>query len=162
MPLNTSRRDVVEQRRTRVANMLAQHKTQREIAAQLGCSLGTVNRDIQALDKRWRQAADVDIATHRGRQLAEVAYVIKCAWMQGPDPVNLRVVLQAIKLAAQITGTVAPPSFTVNLALFMQFEQAIRDSGIPPSKVGEAFGAWFTEWADKKQALEGGGEAGHE
>src|SRR5689334_2485011 len=104
MPLNTSKRMLVEARRSRVAKLrIGQGKTQREIAAHLNVSLGTVNRDMKALEAQWLNNAQLDMETFRARQLAEIEQIKRWAWLEVMEPGMMRALLQAIKLEAQIT-----------------------------------------------------------
>lgn len=155
MALNSSKRNAIEARRSEVAKLRFKGKTQREIAVWLHTSLTTVNRDLKVLDRRWRQAADEAVATHRARQLAEISNIKKTVWLQAPEPATMRVMLQAIKLEAQIIGTLQPPSFIINLAVITQLVKAIEDSGLTP---GDAFETMFKSLAAQKQERELGSE----
>lgn len=63
-----------EGRRLKVSEMYFRlGMRQQEIAEQLGVSQATVARDLKILLSRWRDAALVDVAEYRGRELAELA-----------------------------------------------------------------------------------------
>ena len=144
----SSKRDAIEHRRTQVARRRIRGESQRAIAQALQVSLGTINRDLKALDARWRKNADLDIGTHRARQLAEIDEIKRWAYLQVADPRAMRALLMAIKLEAQIIGTLQPPSFVLNLAFFTQLVKAAEASGLTP---GEAFEAMFQTLAKQKQ-----------
>lgn len=60
MPRTTAKKDQLEQRRTAVATMLRAGYKQREIAAELGAGLATINADIKVLRERWRLSQTED------------------------------------------------------------------------------------------------------
>ena len=64
MASRSARRDAIEIRRTQTSMMLLSGATQTEIAKALKVSVGTVNRDIQILRKRWQrqQMDNVELA----------------------------------------------------------------------------------------------------
>ena len=157
MALNSSKRKIMEMRRAQVADKLRAGWVQREIALSLGVSLGTINNDVRVITEHWRAASDVDTATFRAQQLSDVRAIKARAWRaggQGGSKEYLRILLQAIKLEAQITGTVAPPSFTFNFAVLMPIIKAIESSGVPPEQAGAAFEAWFKQYVDERQQQE--------
>jgi uncharacterized protein YerC len=61
-----------ELRRAQVAQLVKAGLPQREIAQNVGCSLGTVNRDIRILRERWRQEQFDDI---EGALLTDLARI---------------------------------------------------------------------------------------
>jgi hypothetical protein len=125
---------------------IEQNKTQREIAAYLGVSLGTVNRDIQVLNAHWREQASLDTQTLRAQQLAEIHQVKQYAWMIAPD--NLHTLLKALRLEAQITGTILPPVFNFNVSVLVELARTIEQTGMT---AGDAFEAITQEAARRKQ-----------
>jgi len=68
-------RDIAAQRRAKVAKLLAQGKTQREMAAEVGCGLTTINRDLKALRKEWVRAH----LEHTQEAMADDLYRIRVA-----------------------------------------------------------------------------------
>lgn len=154
MSLNTSKRDAIEYRRSQVAKKRLLGWTQRQLADHFDVSAATINSDLKALDKRWREAADIDVAEHRGRQLGAIHELKKILWLQIYGEKAQLVYLQALKLEAQITGTIAAPSFTFNVNVLMPIVRAIEASGLPPEQAGEAFEAWFRQYAAQQQQQE--------
>lgn len=144
MPYKRTRNDNVQARRERVAKRRIEHaETQRQLAAYFGVSVATINNDLKVLDQQWREHAAQDTATHRARQLAELEHVKRWCWMTAPD--NPRPLIQAIKLDAQITGTLAPPVFNFNMTFLVQLSKAIQDSGMSDSEAVEAFKELFAK-----------------
>lgn len=157
MALNGSKKVFMEWRRQQVADRLRAGTSQRAIAGQLGVSVATINHDVRILNARWREAANVDTAAHRARQLADIERIKAALWRSGAlsgSAPQIRVLLQAIKLEAQITGVLAAPSFTLNVTVVNALEKAIAESGIPPESVGEAFEDYFKGWAAERQMQE--------
>ncbi len=103
MSLNTSKSIAIAARRREVARLRLQGLTLREIQAKVGCSLGTVHADLEALETDWRAQAEADILDWKALQLAELREVKRVAWENG----RLAIVLQALKLEAELTGTKA-------------------------------------------------------
>lgn len=154
MATNKSRLKSIEIRRGLVVDAMRAGFTQREIAAQRGVSVATINSDIRAITERWRERADVGMETHRANQLAQIYSIKQRAWRAGGNSGSekyLRVLLQAIRLEAQITGTVAPPTFNFNFAVLMPIINALEKSGVPPQEAGEAFAAWMQQYAQERQ-----------
>ena len=116
MALNTSQRAIREQRREAVAALRLRRRTQREIVDALRqqglvnpdsgepWSLGTVNGDVQWLERSWRAAAAADIERLKGAQLAEIWEARRLAWELG----DVNQVRQLIKLEMELLGTESP------------------------------------------------------
>lgn len=66
------KRASIAERRARVAELLKQRVDQREIAAAVGCSVGTVNGDIRALEQEWMAAALEGMGALKARELVEL------------------------------------------------------------------------------------------
>lgn len=62
----------IADRRAKVARYRARKLTIREIATALGVGVGTVYRDLKALDARWLEMADGERSQQRARELAEL------------------------------------------------------------------------------------------
>lgn len=122
-------RDVVEARRELVAELAARRLTQRAIVRALNKNvdnarragklppggsynpvtnnywcLATINKDLQAIRKKWHENAQASIEKMREQQLAEISAVIRAAWSNN----DLRTVLSALKLQAELFGLDAP------------------------------------------------------
>lgn len=146
MALNNSRHAVMLQRRKQVADKRVMGLTQREIASFLRVSVGTVNRDLKAIHKEWQQAAQVTIADHRTKQLAELTLVKRWAWLN----VDFKTVIAALRLEAYITGTLKAPGININIALVSQLCEVMESKGVNPSEV---FNDMMQEYASRNHAL---------
>ena len=154
MALNTSKRDAITRRRKRVTELrLHRNWTQREIADACGVSAATINNDLRVLNKQWLAEAKQDTETLRARQLAELRLVKDWAWLTGREMVNMRTILHALKLEAQLTGTIVPPSFSFNfnLNIMQQIAKAAEDSGMSASETYEALMNTFAEQKRRKE-----------
>lgn len=112
MAKSTANDALIDRRRRRVAELVAQRFTQREITdtlAQEGFinldtgepfSLGTVNADIKVLRAGWQRDAKQAIGTHRADMLAEIQEVKRAAWGEK----NLAIILKAIETQATLLG----------------------------------------------------------
>lgn len=117
MALNNSNQAHIDRRRRWVARLRLRGMTQREIVDRLPLieeggyttgilnprtlkpyALGTVNSDLKAMAKLWREAAAQDIKVHKARQMAELAEVRRAAWAKGHLTSVLRGLLQEAKL----------------------------------------------------------------
>lgn len=157
MALNSSKRERISSRRERVAKRRIQFsESQRELAAYFNVSVATINNDLKVLDAEWRRKAAQDTETLRAQQLAEIDQVKRIAWIQGYQFPAMKIILQAVKLEAQITGTLAPPSLVFNMTILVQLAKAIQDSGM---STGDALEAMFQAFAQKKQQEGTGDEA---
>lgn len=118
MIVNKKREIRMDQRRSIVASMLLRHPgvTQREICDKLEeqrftnpdsgkpYSLGTINADVQALQKEWRDEAQAEIAAWKALQIEQINEVIRQAWKDK----DLNSVLKSIKMQSDIIGTQQP------------------------------------------------------
>ena len=99
-------RHAAELRRATIGQFLKAGMTQREIARQLGVSLGTVNRDIQILRERWRQEQFDDVEQSMLLDLARIEDAIR-AITQDVRSGNLPAIdrlVRLIELRAQLLG----------------------------------------------------------
>ena len=115
MGLNTSNEMIEARRLELVASLRLRRRTQREIQQALATqlvnpktgeafSLGTINADVKKLEKGWRESAAAKVEEHKAQQLAEIQEVKRQAW----NDKDLPIVLRALSLEADITGTKAP------------------------------------------------------
>lgn len=107
--------EVIAHRRERVAEYRLNHLTQREIVKALmeeglknpetrePWSLGTINADIQALRREWRNRAADKTDLLRGELVAELHKVRRVAWGGGVDEATMKT----------LTGLLADPSAMV-------------------------------------------------
>jgi hypothetical protein len=80
MGLNKSGRLAIAQRREKVASLYLLHHTQRQIAEALGCSLGTVNSDLKAVEADWKERAVLDLQARKAEELARINHVERGYW----------------------------------------------------------------------------------
>lgn len=67
------RRAVISERRARIADLyIKKGLTVTKIAAMLGCGIGTVSEDMQALIAEWRREANVNMHAHIACLLKEI------------------------------------------------------------------------------------------
>lgn len=113
---NSGNDALIDRRRRRVAELVAQRFTQREIEDMLAqdgfinsdtgepFSLGTVNADIKVLRAGWQRDAKQAIGTHRAEMLAEIQEVKRAAWRDK----NHALVLKSIETQATLLGLNRP------------------------------------------------------
>lgn len=150
MALNTSKQAIIDKRRQAVAQMRLRGATQREIEEQLNktgfinpdtgnpWSLGIINKDLQELEKEWRESAKADMADLKGQQLAEIRAGRRKAWSDG----DLNNVRQFMKLEIDLLGTDAPKKFQ---------EVTWQDEIVAALRAGEidaeTISAWYPDLA---------------
>lgn len=115
---NSSQHDLIAHRRQQVARLRLRGLSIRDIAQELArpeisltdpktgnaYSVGTIHRDLKAIESEWREAAQADIAAWKAKQLAELAEVRRAAWLEK----DLATVLSALKQEIEVIGTKAP------------------------------------------------------
>lgn len=70
----------IEQRKAKAIDLYLKGHTQREIAAILGVSLGTINSDITAVRAEWRQERVADYDEHRQVRAQQIGRAMVAAW----------------------------------------------------------------------------------
>lgn len=80
MPVHAKKQKEMASRQSEISRYYLQGKTQLEIADLLSCSVGTVNRDLQILNKRWLESAQADINARKARELAKLDRLEGQAW----------------------------------------------------------------------------------
>jgi uncharacterized protein YerC len=94
----------VEERRKKVASMLAQYMTETEIASELGVDQSTISRDVKALKEKSQQfvydLAKSDLAFYYKQCIAGVEAVLKKAWeiFNSSSDLNAKDKLLALKI----------------------------------------------------------------
>lgn len=118
---------IVEDRQRRVAQLVNRGLTQRQITASLPTieclnietgepwDLRTINRDVKALRKDWREKAAGDTRQHQANVLAELAEVKRANWAM--KPADFTVILKAIKQECDIMGLNAPVKHNIDATL---------------------------------------------
>jgi hypothetical protein len=75
-----SSRLLLQQRRTLVARLYLQQRTQMEIARQVGVNQGTVSRDLLAIQAEWQRERLDDFAQAKFRELARIDQLEREYW----------------------------------------------------------------------------------
>jgi hypothetical protein len=103
------------QRRDLVMELRFGGHTIRSIAKALGVGVGTVHRDLAAVEAKFRQDAKIDVATEKGRDLARIermlAGVFRAASAGEPKAVHAAVEL--IALRGKLTGEFEPEKISL-------------------------------------------------
>jgi hypothetical protein len=89
MALNKSGRLAIAERRAKVAGLYLLHHTQRQIAEALGCSLGTVNSDLKAIQADWQARALESLDACKWEEVARLDHLegkYLRAWEQSCKP----------------------------------------------------------------------------
>ena len=116
MPAPNGRQAMKDHRRRKVASLILRKRTQREIVDDLfkkgllnpetgnPYSIGTINADVQALRKQWKEDAAKDMADAVGDHLAELGEVRRSAW----GSLDYGAILRALGQEADIRGINSP------------------------------------------------------
>ncbi len=80
MPASKVKKNAIEARRRQVAALIVAAITQRKMAETLNVSLGTVNKDIAALMKEWREQRVDDIEQAKLVDLQRIDAMIRAVW----------------------------------------------------------------------------------
>lgn len=75
MPQN--RKHIIEQRRSRVAELYLKGCSQLEIAGKVRVSQAQVSKDLKIIGRRWQEASQVSIDRIKARDLAKLAHLEK-------------------------------------------------------------------------------------
>ena len=111
MPPHKAPRHIIEMRRQMVASGRAQGLSVREIVRALedklpnpktgkAWSIGSIQGELTALEKEWKQRAAQEIDDHKGRLLAELHEVKRHAWRDK----NFKAILGAITRELALLG----------------------------------------------------------
>jgi len=72
----------IEERRTRVAEMLLARNSERKMARSLGVSLGTIARDVAVVRAEWHQQRIAHVDQWVAEELARLATAEEAIWPQ--------------------------------------------------------------------------------
>lgn len=75
VPVSTSKKTKITNRRKQVAQLYLNKVEQLDIAAKLDVSQATISNDLKALNKEWMEDAKGDIAQIKARELAELDFM---------------------------------------------------------------------------------------
>lgn len=112
------RRRRAAERRVQVAHFVALGRTnQRDLATELGVSLGTINGDLKWLHQQWRERASEDIEAARGRDLDRLDHLLAALWPAAAAGALKAIdrVLACLTLRARLLGTTAPREVRIDL-----------------------------------------------
>lgn len=75
----------IEERRLRVAELILQDYTQRQIAEMLSCSVGTVNEDVAEIEADWKAQRVLVIEEKKAKQDRRLQRLRRAAWKRVDD-----------------------------------------------------------------------------
>lgn len=136
MAANTRTKGQIEHDRVKVAWMLAEGMTQREIADKLGVALRTAQLDIAAVEAQWRAETVLPLDRHRARNLAQSRRLYRhCLQQFGfkPSARWVEMALKALDHEAKLLGLFAPAEVTVNVRKLVEAEA--KKLGIPAAEL---------------------------
>jgi Trp operon repressor len=105
--------DALAERRQRVSALRLMHYTQREIAAQLGVSVATINRDLAVVRAEWAERRSQSYESWVGEELAKIDLLERAilpAAISGDDKAQARLV-QFMDRRARMMGLDKPERF---------------------------------------------------
>jgi len=105
--------DLLAERRQRVSALRLMHYTQREIAAELGVSVATVNRDLAVVRGEWAERRSQSYETWVAEELAKIDLIERAilpAAISGDDKAQARLV-QFMDRRARMMGLDKPERF---------------------------------------------------
>jgi len=105
--------DLLAERRQRVSALRLMHYTQREIAAELGVSVATVNRDLAVVRAEWAERRSQSYETWVAEELAKLDLIERAilpAAISGDDKAQARLV-QFMDRRARMMGLDKPERF---------------------------------------------------
>jgi sigma54-dependent transcription regulator len=105
--------DALAQRRQKVSALRLMHYTQREIAAEIGVSVATVNRDLAVVRSEWAERRSQSYEQWVGEELAKIDLLeraIMPAAISGDDKAQARIV-QFMDRRARMMGLDKPERF---------------------------------------------------
>lgn len=95
----------VELRRKKVASLLAQARSEEEIAQQLGVDQATISRDIKALKQMSQKfvydLAKTDLCFYYKKSIDGIEEIGRKAWDMYRDNINMQTKLLALRLAKE-------------------------------------------------------------
>lgn len=151
MTLNNANDSIIIQRREMVAQLLLRKLTQREIALELArkgivnpadgqpFSAATINQDVKALKKQWREAAALAVEEWQAQLLAELEELKRAAYAKG----QLNTVRAIIADQRTMMGTDAPSRIRIEGGLtieqFNTWSKQLTGAGIDPAQAFSVF-----------------------
>lgn len=163
--LHTSQDDIIASRRAAVEQLRLRQLAITEIPAaleklglvnpetKLPWSPATIQKDLVVLRAQWKRSARIDTEEHTARELAEISEVKRLAWQKSkPDSV-----INALKLEAQILGTLAPVKIDIDIKVFELVKLIVGECEAIEADPAEVFNAIFSELAAARAELPGAG-----
>jgi transcriptional regulator with XRE-family HTH domain len=105
--------DALAERRQRVSALRLMHYTQREIAAEIGVSVATVNRDLAVVRAEWAERRSQSYESWVAEELAKIDLLERAilpAAISGDDKAQARIV-QFMDRRARMMGLDKPERF---------------------------------------------------
>jgi Trp operon repressor len=105
--------DALAERRQKVSALRLMHYTQREIAAELGVSVATINRDLAVVRAEWAERRSQSYESWVGEELAKIDLLERAilpAAISGDDKAQARLV-QFMDRRARMMGLDKPERF---------------------------------------------------
>jgi transposase len=102
--------EILERRREVARLRLSGIRDQREVAARLDVSLGTINGDFKAINEQWAQETTMDVDAEKQIDLARIDALISALWDKARDG-DERAIAQVLNLMqhrAKLLGLNAP------------------------------------------------------
>jgi hypothetical protein len=146
----------IEERRIKVAHLMAAHFTYREMAEQLGVAPSTISEDVKVIRERWRERATAEYSSHLAEELAKLDLLehelLPKALSGGPGGgMNLRAVDRVLAIRdrrARMLGLDAPSKVEATLKvelLVRAVEDTLVELGIDDSQVRPVLGRRLRE-----------------
>lgn len=102
--------EILERRREVARLRLSGVRDQREVAARLDVSVGTINGDFKAINEQWAQETTMDVDAEKQIDLARIDALIVALWDKARDG-DERAIAQVLNLMqhrAKLLGLNAP------------------------------------------------------
>ncbi len=98
MPKNKRQDElIVEERRSRIADLYCRRQSMRQIVAATGVSIATVSRDLAVLRQRWRERSLAATSERAAEELARIDHLEEVAWEAWQRSCQNRETLRAAK-----------------------------------------------------------------
>jgi sigma54-dependent transcription regulator len=146
----------IEQRRQTVAEMIASHRTYREIGDALGVASSTVSEDVKSIREQWRYRAIADYANLLAEEIAKLDLLERKLLPEvlhgGPEGgVNLRAVDRVLAIRdrrARMLGLDAPSKVEAvrKVELIVKaLEATVEELGLDATRVRPVLGRRLRE-----------------
>ena len=165
MALTTAKRDNMEQRRARVAQLRLRGLSSREIALALAqgnppilspttgrpYEHAVILSDLEALKLEWQASRGEATDKHIDRQFAEMQEIKRAGWA-GKDP---ELALKALRDEMSLLGTKKAQELNINVHIMVTVDLLIKAI----EKRGESASTWFEEMLQEMQLADSNGDS---